>query len=242
MTALSPTYESAYLGLLEEFGKSYSPRGKRNWTPFWPAIGSRYMPARGVLVVGRATNGWEVPGNSTIEEYRRPMGPISLCERAKAAAGTTFLWDSAHYAHGGTIVTRSAFWRVARQVVIDLLPEERERRDWPETIAWSNLSKIAPSDPRNPPWGAYKAQWRHVGPLVRAEAEDLRPSVVLVLAGSDWADPLTEVLGVQRFSGIPTASRDDSGTVWVLAGRPEYKGEAAFLEGVRHAIANADSR
>lgn len=241
MTALSPTYESAFITLLEEFGKSYSPRVKRHWSPFWPAIGSRYTPGRGVLVVGRATNGWEVPGDSTIEEYRRPTGPASLCERAKAVAATKFLWNSG-YAHGGTIVTRSAFWRVARQVVIDLLPEERERGDWPETIAWSNLSKIAPSDRGNPPWGAYRAQWPHVGSLVRAEAEDLRPSVVLVLAGTDWADPLTEKLGAERFSGIPTASRDDAGTVWVVAGRPEYKGEAAFLEGVRHAVARADIR
>jgi hypothetical protein len=44
MSALSSTYRSYYIDLLAEFGKSYSPRGKREWTPFWPAVGSRYTP------------------------------------------------------------------------------------------------------------------------------------------------------------------------------------------------------
>ena len=241
---LPATYGSVYRRMLKQIGSRW-PTQHTSLTAFWPMVGHSF--AGGVLVIGRAVNGWS---DSVLESLLdTDDGVEHVARRARCESEGTgrcpMLWVSDCATPKSTYNTRrSAFWRVTRGVVDRLGVADTDAADWPCHIAWSNLYKIAPHDGGNPSDAACEAQWPDVAELVAAEVAALAPQRVLVLAGRAWAEDFDDELGLgvswrrgSRRARTPIAGVADAlGARWVIAAHPQGKKEQTIVDEVVRAF------
>src|SRR5665811_1631048 len=178
---MSPRYQSMFDALLEEVAQNPKVQRRRaNARPqglFWPQRGEHFRAGAGLMVVGRATNGWGEPFD--LAELTSPDRRRFLVDQARETAQSSPDWGCVRlvnninpYSKGGTIGTRSAFWRVVRQVAYRLAGQAKEVPEWWTTVAWSNLAKIAPAKSGNPPNWLGMAQGERTLDLVEQEVRE----------------------------------------------------------------------
>jgi hypothetical protein len=114
---------------------------------FLATIGKSYK--NDLMIYGRALNGGFYDGRSPLEladdTISKQFANDALRDEA-TERGCPMRWvtDNTPYSN------RSAFWRVAKQLVGKLKIGEISTQEWPSVLAWSNLYKIAPEEEGNP--------------------------------------------------------------------------------------------
>lgn len=138
---------------------------------------------RGILFVGRATNGWGGginPDNlhTTFTsdkdgDHLRWVGKGWNNPRNRKKDGKIEkLWAG----------KRSAFWRLIRKIT-----EHYHKENWVNHIAWTNLAKCAPSGKGNPSECLWRATQEQNKGLMRIDIEMLDPQVVVFIT-LGWGD------------------------------------------------------
>lgn len=178
---LSPPYEREFASALKALASvRWRGSSEREFAACWPAFGDRYVRGNSLLVVGRATNGFEGP--FSLPDLVTHSGLVAADARKFAEANPlTWLHNTASYKRGGTTASHSAFWRVTQRIA-QRPGVEPTGVEWWQTLAWSNLSKIAPFEKGNPPDALWKAHISAARGLLKREVEEMRPGVVLVIA------------------------------------------------------------
>ena len=199
MNPLPAEYEEEYRRVFREYAANAPSQGK--YTAFWPVIGRNYPVGNGLMVVGRAVNGWT--NGSDIRVLRTEHGLAAEIEEGRKESEKTSERDSPEEwlkeprdpPRKPYNWRRSAFWRVAHDFAVDdSVVAFAPRASWPSHLAYSNLVKIAPSGGGNP--NAQRSRLLEASaPLLQLEIESLRPACVLILAGQEWYDPFLRLVG-----------------------------------------------
>jgi hypothetical protein len=146
---LSVAYQAAFTDMLADVANWRAPAGV-TLSACWPEHGASFQPGRSLLVVGRATNGFEEPFAAATAATAEAREAIAARARVFAEA-SSLGWLRNPYRSGGTTSTRSAFWRVTANAVRALDPDaSRPTFRWETCVAWTNLAKVAPSRSGNP--------------------------------------------------------------------------------------------
>lgn len=193
------------------------------------------------MVVGRAPNGWD-SGFSV-----KDLGDPDFCRRTilevRPQASDPMEWLAE--AWSGKVkykAKRSAFWRVARTVLLRLKGLD-DLPQWHSYLAWTNLCKLAPAKGRNPSTGLWHAQLPACIELLNHEIRELQPKRILVMTGSDWIDPFRFELAApegHRSYVVRTGRIDLPGgrsADVVVSKHPERKPEAQIVSEVLAAFA-----
>jgi hypothetical protein len=183
--SLSGSYEDAFIAMLADVGERPPKRKMKDIGLCWPEIGKNYPDIGGLLVIGRAVNGFGNPF-----QFAELMSSEHRKSRVKQARrngeAQSLAWVGTEYEKtGGTIGSRSAFWRIVRGTT--QLTGHTEAYSWWDSVAWSNIAKIAPHASGNPPNWLGQSQAKLAWKLVLAEVTELNPSVVLFVTGG-WVD------------------------------------------------------
>lgn len=201
---LGTQYEGLFGRLLESHlaaarGRARAPA---KWCAFWPMIGRKFRPG-GVIVVGRALNGWE-DSEFTCEALSQPGGTEDLMRRCKETFAPPdqcpMAWVERQWqADEGYRTNRSQFWQTAYR-----LAEHHGYReqDWPSTLVWTNLMRVSPASGGNPPDWSYFAQLEPAAQLLDYELKALQPSVAVFLTGPDWYKPFQEETDLFRLEEV----------------------------------------
>ncbi len=206
---------------------------------FYPMEGRFYRRSGGILVVGRATNGWPVKINpQSVSE-----SAVSLLQESKALSETDQMdwalqwWNGCRpsFAAGKATyrIRQSAFWQVARLIAETWYGPLEEK--WPLHLAWTNLLKIAPTSSGNP---SSKEYWRQVETgapqMLALELRMFKPALALVMTGWDWFAPfLSEIEVNPEPSGrIVVGSGNFDGSRVVVTRRPEGRNRVDFVSEV----------
>jgi hypothetical protein len=235
MRSLSSDYEALYRVFLS--GVATTARPGREWTVFWPMIGHRYQ--NDLLIVGRAVNGWPVRWNANEQVSVEEIAALVAAARHQSEGDGTdpMDWVTWFDGHRTEYSTRSsAFWRVARRVRNGLLGESD---DWPRSLAWTNLVKVAPWGHGNPGGKTLDIQ-RELGPeLFVREIAELKPRRILVMAGRWWFEPFATALGlaVDWRDGIVEGVADGPEQRWVILPHPMTRPEGPLVENALAAFA-----
>ena len=212
---------AAYVARFEAMCRAAAVVQPEGLSAFWPLVGRQYETATTrVLLVGRATNQWGEHG-------------LDL----SGARAYSDLSQGQHFVNDDTYARRSRFWATARAVLESLgvaaHTDETHANGWMQSLAWTNLFKVAPMAGWNPSVAVRGAVREHCIALLRLELEALRPDLVLALTGADW---LAEFASGLSLPLRPTGGRfvdgvaQLAGTTWVVARHPMGKPVKPYLE------------
>ena len=240
LVVLPKVYDERLAELVTRF--SESPGGRRwkylQYSLMHPMWGDNYKPGRGIMLVGRATNGW-VSGWDIPTGVQDASGIVR--EARDHAQRDRMEWVMAWWAErfptgvtGDKLypIRRSAFWQVACCLAYE--PIETAVGNWATRLAWSNLYKIAPCKGGNPTRREIDSQQPDSIDLIRMELDLLRPRAVVMMVGAHWLEPFEKDLNVRPCKGtfvIATGQYGDS-TIIVTV-RPEGKPRTAFVDEVQ---------
>ena len=183
-------------------------------------LGRSFDPTNDLLVIGRATNGWDdcrFRTDGIGETLRAPDELLCLLrQNYHIDPKQQMSW-----------ARKSAFWWTVRDVLCELNPGYES--DWPDHLCWTNLAKIAPVRNGNPSNALWNAQVRTCSELLRIEVEALAPQRILILAGCDWygpPEPFLDTLGIECHiepSSLVQAVAKPNEQVWVFCKHPQGK-------------------
>jgi hypothetical protein len=165
---------------LQPLYQQFEPEDMDRLSLFNVQVGSGWQKGKGLLFVGKATNGW---GKSTLSvlfsEYDENEDVLS--------------WIEKHKGNSDYNTNKSAFWRVIEQISRQVFNNEIA---WYKNIAWSNLCKLAPENEGNPTNTDFYKQKEICKEILFTEIDILQPKVVVLLT-SDW-----DILGINNFEKI----------------------------------------
>ena len=219
--------------LLENLHQKMRGKYLPELTLFAALVGDEYSEERGLMVIGRAVNGWYE--NWTIDEMATKDGrnkyiKTVLCEEAAGKCPMSWVLDS-RLKPGGYSTTRSAFWRVIERVTLGL--HLGNEKTWPGHIAWSNLYKVSPGRGGNPPNRLCWAQLDSCVEVLLAELEEFRPRRVLALTGWNWFQHFKDGLDVSAKvseGNLVEAVGTIGDAQLVVARHPQGKPETPMVE------------
>jgi len=211
----SPQMADAYDRLLASVGRVAPEVGDGRLTSHWPLVGRDFD--HGILIVGQAVYGW-IP-DWTAADAQSETGRTAILDDTRATFSDSddpMDWIAGHR------VENSPFWRTAHEVADALVPDPAS--PWFSRVAWANLCPIAPGDYKSNPEGRLRqVQTVEAARFLLATVDELRPRLVLVLAGPfiwSFVEPL----------GLGTLSRTDApftligrrrdGVAWICGMHP----------------------
>lgn len=210
------------VGQSAQAGQRMAPN---NLTGFLAMKGRRYKTG-GLMVVGRAVNGW-----------MNEAQPESLADRAFRSQFSRQVLEQANCQPMQWVIdcTRlTAFWSVIQKVMVGLDLVDEGDEDWPLHLVWSNLYKLSPAEGGNPGGRLQNALLCGCKKLLNLELRTYRPSKVLFLTGEDWAQPFMEEFqdapGAQEYvqrNGILQV--DDLNTQLVVAVHPQGRPQCRWV-------------
>jgi len=219
-------------------------------TGFLAMEGLSYRRGAGLMVVGRAVNGW------TEEILPHALATVLECTRyaqvvqnsVNGSNACPMLWVTKRWGPNDVYNTkRSAFWQSIRGVVRQLhiaYVQDVDRDRWPSHLVWSNLYKVSPANGGNPIGPLCDVQKPGCIDLLELELETYKPSRILFLTGIDWANPFFKwMTGVPSLGGpLHHVERFGTYTIsnghkiqWVVATHPQGKPEAEWIGEVAEA-------
>ena len=164
-------------------------------TGFLAMEGRSYSSSGGLMVVGRAVNGW-MDGYLPEEFADRDIRENHASDLQEKSVGqscpmtwVTKQWGATHVYNS----RKSAFWRVIKQVTERLEISKPGSEDWPSHLIHSNLYKLSPAAGRNPGNSLVDAQLCGCKQLFKRELQDYCPKYLLLLTGKDWAEPFLDI-------------------------------------------------
>ena len=225
-----------------------------NLTGFLAQDGCLYSRGGGLMVVGRAVNGW-----------KHDIDPVKFDEPDFCAEYAKELWEKS-YPHDGKCpmawvtkqwgategfnTQRSAFWRVIRQVTEGLGICSRDE-NWSSHLIWSNLYKVAPANGGNPNDTLCNAQYDGCKELLKQEIQDYCPRYLLFLTENPnpdhkhyWARPFLDKFKLSDwpgeryvcFTGRPSLPEYSDSTQIVGAIHPQGQNEDGWVKEVLDAV------
>jgi hypothetical protein len=238
---LSQKYSDTYEHLLNQIANE--PKFKKvdiSLTGFWPMTGKQYQESGGLMLVGRATNGWtngwKQQNVCDVSGRKQTINTI----HNNSAGG--FTWMKGSDGEGYNI-NRSAFFRVTRSIQAYLLgiQADAEVQQWTKNLCWTNLMKIAPEKGWNPPSWLHVSQITHCKELFDLEIAELCPARVLVLSGKEWFEPFRKSLDLNLGSvssdwKYVTGFARKASTAWIVAKHPMCKPEGPFVSEIISAL------
>lgn len=229
-------------GVLAAVGLDAARLPRSRITGFLAMAGSSYD--HGLMVVGRAVNGWtksilpnDLATALTVTRYAQVVQEGVGGDRACPMLWVTNSWGATDRYN----TKRSAFWRTIRGVVAGLGIADVQRASWPSHLVWSNLYKVSPADGGNPSDRLCEAQRSGCIDLLGLELKTYKPSRILFLTGTEWADPFLSLMvgvplvgprlrHVRRFG---TCTLNDGHVLQcVVATHPQGKPEADWIREV----------
>lgn len=198
---------------------------------FFPQWGENY-PLRkercGLMVMGRACNGW----HSKSQDINILFGTSdeSIFNRMDQ-----MMWvETFAGSKSGYNTNRSAFWRVAKHIAQSFYPDE-----WCSYVAWSNVCKVAPWEGGNPNNKLYNAQLESCRRIFAEEIRLFSPKFVVMFTGESWAiDFLMYLNDNKEPISIKQLNWDRyqcnvyyiNGTYFIVTEHPQGKKEAIHAE------------
>jgi hypothetical protein len=229
--------------IIEIVGRNHKSIVPSEVTGFMAMVGDRYSGE--LMVVGRAVNGWDVPGrlpssltsSQIIEKF---LTEIVSSATKRSAKGCPMCWVTDPVRPNDYNSRRSAFWRVIRRVIGELKIADTDDDTWPSYLLWSNLYKIAPKEGGNPTGFLRRIQFDTCALLFGKELEIFKPKRVLFLTGMGWAKPFVHllmpavaVLGDHYVEATGKYGTEEVlPTVVVVAAHPGRKPEDAWVQEV----------
>ena len=201
--------------------------------PFVAQWGAKFPKEKhkGLLVIGKANNGWGGEGNDYIEEIFSDKGFNDLKSR-----DTHWMEESydGPLPGGSWYGKRSAFMRMIHNLSINLYKDET---NWASHIAYSNLYKIVSGESGNPSEALKEIEFEECTKILQTELEILSPRVALFLT-SGWEEPfMQKIFGTQYLNnaqtldwGYTTQYITKDGQTLIFSPHPERKDESAHLE------------
>lgn len=190
-----------------------------------------------LMVIGRAVNGWtrgvspqDLANHSSQKKHVKDVLQKEVC--LQQMNWVTKNWG----AKCGYNTKKSAFWRAIRGVT-EGLNIANNITLWSSYLVWSNLYKLSPADAGNPSGKLRRIQLPGCRDLLQLEIEIYRPTRLLLLTGSYWADPFLKTLGAETMNGLKQYVRcagllplpDGSQTRFVVACHPQGKPETNWI-------------
>ena len=187
---------------------------------------------RGILFVGRATNGWVSESDNVEDLFGNPDETI-------------FDWDDQMKwveinGNPKYNTNKSAFWRIIRRVSAAYFPKHELNH-----VAWSNIAKVAPPD-GNPNDTLFYLQLDCSNKILSTEIKILSPKAVVFLTGEGWAKDTIkylcngvypDVVAEKEWGGGFTAKLyrlDKLGII--LTEHPQTKEETTHIEAIKALI------
>lgn len=226
-TEIKTAYKNLFSNI-ESKGKKYKESDKK--IVAFSALGT---PGAPLMVVGRATNGWDIC-------YDREKSKTNPLERngsewvikeleKKTLSEVLEKWNTQKKYN----IKRSQFWRVTRAITQTISPNQ----NLTESIIYTNLYKLAHSS-GNLSQRLMNAIDNMCIEIFKAEVEYYKPKYILFLTGGDWAKPFLRgndaninldyqyVQAQGTFNGIP----------FVVAVHPQGKKEALVVSEIKNAF------
>ncbi len=219
-------YEKIIEELLEDFSKPSNISEKKTFSLLYPIIGEHYEATK-LLVYGRATNGWEWCGMGGWKLREIKTNNKRIIRDAKIMSSENWKRDE--------VKLQSAFWRLIINILNNIyrIPDNNSIL---KHFTWSNLMKIAPSKEGNPTNSEWRAQLPKCKELFKLEIDTLKPKVVLLITGFEWAFDFISNLDIDpNKSGYSDADfikgvyEYNSSTI-IVVDRPEFKIKDSVLQ------------
>lgn len=167
-------------------------------TGFLAMEGRSYPSSGGLMVVGRAVNGWTgeyLPEEFADRDFRENHASDLQEMSVPNGQGCPMAWVTKQWGATDVYNTRkSAFWRVIKQVTERMGISKPGSEDWPSHLIWSNLYKLSPAEGGNPGRSCLiNTQLCGCKQLFKHELQDYCPKYLLLLTGKDWAEPFLDI-------------------------------------------------
>lgn len=167
---------------------------KEKTYPFFMQYGKRYFNTeKRILFVGKATNGWATDshdieilfGDKMVNgEDQRIVNCDDQMEWVEKADGTNTVYKNYN-------TNRSSFWRFIKSITKDSINSE----DWFNSIAWTNLYKLAPEE-GNPSEKLMNIQYKKCVEILNEEIKLLKPNYLIFLT-SGWENSFIEKIKIK---------------------------------------------
>ncbi|MEQ8192360.1 MAG: hypothetical protein ABRQ39_30620 [Candidatus Eremiobacterota bacterium] len=162
-------------------------------TGFMAMQGKKYN--KELMVIGRSVNGWRA--SITIDNLSKEKERQEFAEKV-FNSDCAMSWVTDNWEKSEVYNTKlSAFWRVIREIVIQLNMENFDITQWASYLVWSNLYKVSPSEGGNPNDILCKLQLPGCIKILNVELETYMPKKVLFLTGMDWAKDFLDGIGAK---------------------------------------------
>lgn len=228
-TELKPLYENLIRDVADE-----QPKEKAFFCMQW---GKNFPnePNKGILFVGRATNGWKDHDYNSDSFFGTGYGQLfNLNDQMQ--------WVEDSEGPGNDYNTNSSpFWRVVRAVT-----QEYHPTNWSSYVAWTNVCKVAPWVGGNPSESLYQAEIKDCEDIFKKEVEALSPKVIVFLTSYVWAkDILTslnnsiapkEIKSVDWGDKFNCKTYNLNGISCIVTEHPQGKPEKEHVETLINAI------
>jgi len=204
-----------------------------------------------LMIIGRAVNGWTndwLPAELK-DQSRRTEILTDLFETnagGTVGSGCPMNWVSEQWqAAEGYNTKRSPFWRSTRTLLTRLGISDEGAPDWPSSLEWTNLYKVAPSNGGNPSSRLCSVQHSLCRELLQLEIRNSKARRILFLTGLDWAYPflprLSNVVFADSFDKYVALRGDvrfdaEAPLSLVVASHPQGKRESLWVDQVANAF------
>lgn len=178
---------------------------------------------RGIMFVGRATNGWV----TDCEDVDVLFGDS---EDAIFNRNDQMKWiENLSGNTEGYNTRKSAFLRVIKKISEVFYPE-----NWYSYVAWSNVCKIAPWKGGNPNDSLYYAQLEDCKKIFAKEIELLSPKAVVMFTGESWATDIlrymngedgTKSVYKEKWANYECKVYQINGVTYIRSEHPQGKNE-----------------
>jgi hypothetical protein len=145
-------------------------------SPFCLQWGKDYSINKGILFIGKATNGW-VTDDRNVNNIFDEKNINRIFHRSDQMKWVENLDGNTQ----GYNTRKSSFWRVIKGITQSIFGDE----NWSSKIAWSNLYKLAPYDEGNPTEVIKNIQLESCCEIIKTEIEILQPRIVVFFT-SGW--------------------------------------------------------
>lgn len=166
--ALSPIYREMW-----EHTPGHPTKGKAIFSPQW---GSKWSPNNGIMIVGKATNGW----GHNIDDTFDGDAFSSKATDITWVQDTFYRPEENHHWYGN----KSAFFRVQKKISLTANPNSNDN-DWEQWLVFTDLYKIVPAEDGNPTTRMIDAQRDLCIESLRREIEIFAPRAIVFLT-SFW--------------------------------------------------------
>ena len=226
---MKPNLIEFYKDLLIKLVNHDYPESKnpRNIVVFNSIQGRKYEPNRELMIIGRATNGWDT--------YYKPDSQNAQIEIAKTIekiknrkynfdlTAEVTSWENNDIPY---YISKSRFWNTGLRVATTVLGHDNSRTDH---IVYSNLFKVS-SDGNNPSPELKELTLASNIKILNAELEFFKPKKILFLTGyNGWAKPFIKELNATPIELAQSKYIHFSGKIGetsvVVADHPQGKGK-----------------